>query len=302
MLDPRSTRRQLQPKTRPSGPSQSRSPRRPTPRHEPRAARVLLAVVVTLLGLLIGERLLEKGRHDTVEASGPANAVVSPESIPPPPAMRPRAKPVIVAQPRTPTPTLDLMVRLEAQRRITRAGRAVYFDSLLAEQDSLLRRWPDRPGMPVTVAIVRDSFFLAQRVDDRPIRDAFAAWQGLRTGVRFVFIEDTVAADVAIQWIDRFAEDEHRTGQTDVQLNSDGVIQHARVTLSLRDPKAGRLDRNALATAALHEVGHVIGLSHSDRIGDIMYPSPTVPRLSDRDRRTAELIYGLPPGTIKTQP
>ena len=304
MLDPRPTRRQLRPKTRPSDRGRPRLGRGARPQHVSRATYGLLAVVMILIGLVAVSRFVEQTPDNPTEVSTLSVSVPAAESLqpapPPPPSARPRVRPVLVAQPPTNTPTLDLMVRLEAQRRITRAGAAVYFDSLLAGQDSLLRRWVPRPGQPVTVALVRDSFFLAERVDERAIRNGFATWQELRTGIKFLFVEDATAPQVEIRWIELFAGDERRTGQTDLQFDSDGVIQHALVTLSIRDPEGVRLDQKALATTALHEVGHVLGLLHSERFGDIMFPAPTVPRLSDRDRRTLELIYSLPPGTIKT--
>ncbi len=304
MLDPRPTPRQLRPKTRSSSRGRPGRDHRPGQRHAWGGTAVLLAVVLILIGLVVVSRFATGTRDGMLEATTLSAEGSPTESLqaPPPPPARPRVRPVILAQPPTTTPTLDLMVRLEAQRRITRAGTAVYFDSLLADQDSLLRRWAPQPGQPITVAMVRDSFFLAERVDERPIRNGFATWQQLRAGIRFAFVENATAPNVEVRWIERFDTDERRTGQTDLQFNSDGVIQHALVTLSLRDPEGVRLDQKALATTALHEIGHVLGLLHSERFGDIMYPSPLVPRLSDRDRRTLELIYSLPPGTIKTQP
>jgi len=303
MLDPRSTRRQLPPKTRPSDRGRPQPGRGARPRNVSRVTYGLLAMVMILIGLVAVSRVVEQTPDNPTDVSTLSVSVPAAESLqpapPPPPSARPRVRPVLVAQPPTNTPTLDLMVRLEAQRRITRAGAAVYFDSLLADQDSLLRRWAPGPGQPITVVLVRDSFFLAEQVDERAIRNGFATWQELRAGIKFVFVEDSTA-HVEIRWIERFAKDEWRTGQTDLQFDSDGVIQHALVTLSVRDPEGVKLDQKALATTALHEVGHVLGLLHSERFGDIMFPAPTVPRLSNRDRRTLELIYSLPPGTIKT--
>jgi hypothetical protein len=192
------------------------------------------------------------------------------------------------------------MVRLEAQRRVVRAGAAVYLDSLFAESDSVLWRWPDRPGHQITVAFAADSFYQAARVDPAPARDAFGQWAALPLGLRFAFVPDTASAEVIVRWIDRFDPEAGRTGQADLTVGRDGAIVAARITLSLRMPDGTLLDRAGLMTAALHEVGHAIGLGHSGRTDDLMFPSPSRPQISARDRRTAELIYGLPPGSVKT--
>lgn len=269
----------------------------PIPESFPPALRPLLFAVLVLGGLVLVSRLGSE-QSVTVEAA-PASDTALVLTAPPPPPPPPRAAILPVAQPPAPTPTLDLLVRLESLRRLQRGGSAIYVDSLLLETDSLLRRWRERPGETINIALARDSFALAQAVDERPIRDAFAVWEKLRIGLRFAFVPDTGAADIVVRWIDRFETEARRTGQTDLEMLSDGAIQHASITLALHDSAGAVLERNALLTTALHEVGHALGLGHSARRGDIMFPSPTRPVLSDRDRRTVEVIYGLPPGSVR---
>jgi hypothetical protein len=254
----------------------------------------LIVVVVLAIGLsrLTGTPEPEPVSTDTQPAPPPPPVRTAPPAVPLPPP-----EPAGAGA----TPTVDLMVRLEAHRQLVRAGNAVYLDSLLAESDSILRRWPARPREPVLVAVVRDS--LADRAGtqgDAALRDAFSQWSQLRLGgLQFSFIQDTAQAQVVVEWIDQFDPEDKRTGQTDLTLGSDGSIQYARMRLALRDPAGRRLDRPAMLTVALHEVGHVLGLGHSASQSDIMFPTPRSPALSERDRRTVELIYGLPAGSVK---
>ncbi len=53
--------------------------------------------------------------------------------------------------------------------------------------------------------------------------------------------------------------------------------------------------RQVLLTAA-HEMGHALGLPHSDSERDVMYPTNTARNLSTRDFRTLEALYRLPNG------
>jgi len=61
--------------------------------------------------------------------------------------------------------------------------------------------------------------------------------------------------------------------------------------------------RRVIPTPDLYPVpgaaGHLLGLGHSDQPEDVMYPTTTVHDLTNRDRRTAGLLYALPPGSVK---
>jgi hypothetical protein len=257
---------------------------------------VLLIAVGKLRSRATGEESPPSGT--AVEVGTPATRS-SPPPPPPPPPLPPPPPPMApgVVEPLS-TPVLDLLVQLEAYRRIVRAGRAVYLDSLLADTDSVLRRWPERPGAPVRIAVVQDS--VSARVADAAalVQQAFAAWQAHTAGVTFQFA-DTSDAEILVRWEDQLDPEVARSGETWVNTRSDGGILRADITIARRDPRGRLLDREATLRILLHEAGHAIGLGHSDNPQDAMFPTPQTARLSDRDRRTVELIYGLPPGSVR---
>ncbi len=69
------------------------------------------------------------------------------------------------------------------------------------------------------------------------------------------------------------------------------------VTRSPFDPRAVVSPAQLRLTAA-HEMGHALGLPHSDSKRDVMYPTNTATALTARDYRTMEALYALPDGAI----
>jgi predicted Zn-dependent protease len=104
---------------------------------------------------------------------------------------------------------------------------------------------------------------------------------------------------VTIQWVQSVedgrlgrAEMEWRSvgGKVDVQIVGFFIATH------LPGNPAQALDPRQVELIAAHEMGHALGLPHSDDTRDVMYPQNTATRLTARDFRTLEALYGLPNG------
>jgi len=71
------------------------------------------------------------------------------------------------------------------------------------------------------------------------------------------------------------------------------------VTLATHLPDGRPVSPSQMVALALHELGHALGLGHSPVKTDAMYPETSATDLTQRDRRTAMLLYDLPPGSLK---
>lgn len=256
---------------------------------------LLPAVTLLVLVLILADRL---NRSGSAPAAVPAEVASSPvERRDLPARTRPVETPVAPVPPST---TLEQLARLAVRRALSNEGRETYLDSLLLTSDSVLRRWATEERRSIRVSLVMNSApWFSPTMPDR-VRDALRVWENLIPGLSFSAVPDTLDADIAVHWIDRFSID--RTGQTDLTWDQLGRVRHASITLAVSDGRGTALPPAALAAVALHEVGHALGLPHSASAADVMFPEPRVSELSTRDRRTALMLYQLPTGSVKELP
>jgi hypothetical protein len=193
----------------------------------------------------------------------------------------------------------DRLVRLATRERLSREASGTYLDSLIVSTDSVVRRWPDRWGKPIRLHIVEGGVqgYLPKMAEFA--RDAFHRWENTGVGLTFQVVSDSATADVVIRWIDHFDFD--RAGQTDLTWDQAGRVRRASISLALRTHTGTALPDAALLSVAVHEAGHALGLPHSSDTNDVMFPATRTGTLTDRDRRTIEVLYRLPPGPVRDE-
>lgn len=170
-----------------------------------------------------------------------------------------------------------------------------YLSEMIVESDSVLRRWPERQSDPLRVFIEPSTVSGHSPAKIRAVRDAFRRWERVpEIPVDFVYVSSGQGADVTVRWIEAFTVD--RAGQAHVVWQSDGWIQEGTLTLATHMVDGYPLSTDAVFTVALHEIGHLLGLGHSDEPDDVMYPTTGVHDLTRRDRQTAMYLYNLAPG------
>ncbi|MGH7561645.1 MAG: matrixin family metalloprotease [Gemmatimonadales bacterium] len=253
----------------------------------------LVAFLALLLLLLLGQ--VQKLRP-AEESTATEGVVLAAKDVPRSRhADRPATETVVSS-----TPAVDLLARLESRRRLQRAAHFIYLDSLFVETDSILRRWRDPEGVPLTVAILPSSDPAADARLAPILSRALRVWEQVGAGITFSLTNDTAGVAILVLAVDRLEGE--RAGQTDLRWTRNGAIHAAVISIALRTNEGNEVPEEGLFAVASHEVGHSLGLPHSTEPADVMFPTTRTGKPTTRDEASLRLLYELPLGSVREIP
>ena len=258
-----------------------------------RAEAILLAAVASVAGF-VGWQALSARRAPPAPTIALASAAD--------PAAQPASRivgdvRVEAAYSALPAPRRDTAA---VRRMLMSGGGSTWIDDMLGDGDSTLARWPERTASPITVWVQRAPGVAGWRESlAESARDAFGRWEMVGLPLRFVLVADSAAAEVHVLWAERLTVGT-RIGSTRRVHDQHWWVVDADITIATHSVDGRPLDDTIVRTAALHEVGHLLGLGHTTDTTSIMAPRAYgTTDLSAKDLATVRLLYALPPGRVR---
>lgn len=172
-----------------------------------------------------------------------------------------------------------------------------YLPELLEMRSGWSYRWPDRHLEPMRVWIEPSALPGYRSEFARAVEASFNDWASIGLPFIFTFVRDSARAEVHVTWVGRF--EERMTGRTLWRHDRHGWIVGGSIELALHLPDGRPVVLDGVRAIALHEVGHLVGLDHPSDETSVMASQVFVTQMNEADRRTARLIYDLPPGRLR---
>lgn len=176
-------------------------------------------------------------------------------------------------------------------------SEGTYLPELLEMRSGWSYRWPDRRLEPMRVWIEPSALANYRPEFARAVERSFNDWAEIGLPFLFTFVRDSARAEVHVTWVERF--EGRMTGRTLWRHDQHGWITSGSIEMALHLPDGRPVVLDGVRAIALHEVGHLVGLDHPSDETSVMAAQVFVTQMNEADRRTARLIYDLPPGRLR---
>ena len=161
-----------------------------------------------------------------------------------------------------------------------------------------LRRWKDHEGtIVVHIPLPEDEDPTVARDLQRAAAQGVQAWNNQPFPI-LADLRGDRNPHFAVEWSRGMSGNRIGLARTEWSYAAGLVVQSIQLTTRYPGQEWSPAQSHQVRLTAAHEMGHALGLRHSDQPRDVMYPSNTATSMSARDYRSIEVLYNTPDGTV----